>query len=200
MRHLLITLIISAIFSGSLHAFDFSSLTGKKDKEAATEKVATSAADLQKLLSSSVDKAKGSFSDNPELQSRLTDIAKEAAGGEDKSMIENLKGLADIPGANMMTQGQKDLLAEVKGQAQALALTRNFSDDPAISGSVKNAVKAVQTKDPTAAMASLKEISEKGSLSPVQKQLLTSMMGDYGSYLDKASQAAGAAGQLKNLF
>ncbi|WOO41829.1 hypothetical protein [Rubellicoccus peritrichatus] len=201
MRHILIALFVSATFSGSLSAFDVSSLFGGDDKKKAAESTATSAADLQKLLGSSIDKAKSSFSDNPEMVSRLSNIAKESAKGEDMSMVQNLAGLAGLGGADgMMTEGQKSLLAEVKGQAQALALTRNFSDDPAISGPVQNAVKAVQTRDAASAMASLKEISEKGSLSEFQKTMLTSMLGDYGSYLDKAGKAADAANQLKSLF
>lgn len=198
MRYLLITLFLFVSSLVPLSAFDFSSLVGE-DKKEKSESPA-SVADLQKQLTSSIDKAKDSFGDNPELVSRLKNIAKESGAGEDLSMVQNLSGLMDMAGGGVMTEGQKELLAEVRGHAQALALTRNFSDDPGLQGPVQKAVKAVQGRDTMAAVSSLKEISDKGSLNNLQKQLLKSMLGDYGSYLDKAGQAAGAVDQLKSLF
>lgn len=169
--------------------------------EKAAQNVPTTEADISKALTQSISDAKASMGgDNPEMSSLLNNIQKQANGDEDVSMIQSLKGLGDIPGADMLTGEQKELLSEVQGHAQALALTRQFSDDPSLAGPVTDAVKAVQTHDTTAAVSSLKAIADKGTLSPTQQTLIKSMMGNYGAYLDSASKAADAMSSVKSLF
>ncbi len=194
-------LLVLTLSVGSLYGWSIPGLSKTTDSaEKAAETVPTSEADISKALTKSISDAKASMGDNPEMKSLLNNIGKQAIGGDDVSMIESLKGLTDIPGANMLTGEQKELLTEVQGHAQALALTRHFSDDPSMAGPVTDAVKAVQTGDTTAAVSSLKAISEKGSLSATQKTLLKSMLGDYGAYMDSASKAADAVNSMKSLF
>lgn len=191
---LLIAMLVLGL--SSANAFDLGSLAGGSKSA-----VPTDASGILKALTGSSDKLKNSLGNSsPELKDRLTNITKAATSGEDGSMLQDIQNLNGIPGANMMTEQQKALWNEVKGQSQALALTRNFSDDPAIKGPVTEAVKAVQTGDHVAAAKSLKTISDSASLSPVQKNLLKSMMGDYSKYLDSAGEIGKAAGSLKNLF
>lgn len=201
-----ITLLLIVIIGATpLFAFNipgFGKKTDSAEEAAKAAEQATSAADIKKSLLSSISQAEGTMGDNPEMKSLLNNIQKQATGGEDLSMLQSLSGLAGGGGAGMamMTPEQKELVAEVKGHAQALALTRNFSDDPELAGPVSKAIKAVQSRDPMAAASSLKAISEKGSLSPLQQNMLKAMLGDYGQYLDSASKAGDALNSVKSLF
>lgn len=203
LRYALLGLFLS---HSCLHAWSIPGF-GRKTQEAAPQAAEAAAdklpsiGDLSKSLTESVAAAQASLGNSsPDMKAQLAGILQEATKGQDMAMLDNLKGLANLPGAGLMTPGQKQLVQEVQGHAQALALTRNFGNDPALAGPVSKAVQAVQSRDPMAAATSLKAIADQGSLSPIQQMMIKSMLGNYSSYLDAAQQAAGAAGALKGLF
>lgn len=184
-------------------AFDLSAITGSKSPaaEAKPENPAMSADAIQKQLNQSIADAQKSLGGgSPELTDLLNNIKNEAGKGENLSMVQDLGGLTNLPAGTVLTPAQKQILGEVKAHSQALALSRSFADDPELHGPVTQAIKAVQSGDHVAAATNLKTIYDQGSLSPVQKQILQSMLGDYGGYLDKASKAGDAVNALKGMF
>ncbi len=183
------------------NAFSFSSLFGGGKK--AEEKKEAPGADIQKQLDASILAAKSAFGQSdPKTSSLLDTIKSQAGGSNDVAMLQSLSGLMGAGGAAtaMMTPAQTNLLSEVKGHAQALALTRSFSDDPSLQGPVTTAAKAIQAKDPITAATSLKTISDQAKLTPVQQIVMRSLMGDYAKYLDHAGKAADAIDSVNRLI
>lgn len=190
------------------HAFSWGSLFGSDKKEEKKQQEEAPGSAIQKQLDASIAQAKSAFggskSNNGQLMSALDMIKGDAGAGNDVAMLKNLSGLLGGGGggmaAAMMSPAQKNILAEVKGHAQALALTRTFSDDPALQGPVTSAVKAIQAKDPITAATNLKTIADSARLSPLQKTIMSSLMGDYGKYLDHLDKAADAVDSVNNLI
>lgn len=209
-RKITIILIAQCLLMGgfsSVHAFSWRSLFGSEKKEEKREEAPGAA--IQKQLDASIAQAKSSFggskSDNRQLFSALDAIKSSAGAGNDMAMLNGLSGLMGGGGggsaaAAMMSPAQKNILDEVKGHAQALALTRSFSDDPSMQGPVTGAISAIQNKDPIAAATNLKTISDSARLSPLQRMVVGSLMGDYAKYLDHIDRAADAVDSVNQMI
>ena len=130
------------------------------------------------------------FANNPQIEEQLAKIQSDVADNYDLGALENFANLEKVAQQSKLTDGQKELLGELLVHTQTLVLTRNFSNNPEISGPVWNTIQALQKRDTNATVQNLKVIAEKGKLTTSQQELVTAMLGDYGQHFNQASDMA----------
>jgi len=110
-------------------------------------------------------------------------------GGKDSEALKPALQLAQTVG---LTDSQVKLAKEVGNLASAFVVQRNFSALSGAEGDVATLVRSLRDGQYAATLAPLKNIMNNASLTPVQKDLISSIADHYAPSL---KQAAGALQQ-----
>lgn len=122
---------------------------------------------------------------NDALKSQLDGALQSLTDGKDSTALGQVFQVAQA--ATNLTPQQQQLAKEVGNLASAYVVQKNFSSLDGAQGDVASVVNALRQGNITAAALPLQKVAQNASLTPSQKELVSSLAEQYAPGLKKAA-------------
>ena len=138
-------------------------------------------------IASKVKSLETETASNETVRNHVTDTLKSLVGGQDSSALASVFDLAKN---DALTPEQIGVAKEVGNVVSAYVVQKNFASLEGSQSDVATIVNSPRKGQPTAAVPALKNVAQNASLTPKQKELVSSLADQYAPGLKKAAAAA----------
>jgi acyl transferase domain-containing protein len=148
---------------------------------------------LTKDLSATFKSLSDSLAGNPAVKSQLSSLTAALAGGKEAEAL----GASSLLAAAQLTPEQKKLAGDARNLLGAYVTQKNFATLPGAQNEVAAIVDSLRKGDLMAAAAPMQKVAANASLTPAQKDVVSSLVKSYAPGVKDATDKLGGA--LKGL-